>query len=171
MLEFQAMLAMNSSSVSIGYGSPRQALPITLCIRPCADNGYSHEKPLSIRTGSPSSSTHRSCGDSGQPSGGASSGVFGLIDCGPLGGRALGGTARGYGALCRKPPGRSMVPSSDIRIASARVVWKPLLCAASPRIAWKATGLPVTLLCSRPHQSVQAIGSSMVWSRAVMPIS
>ena len=38
-----------------------------------------------------------------------------------------------------------MVPSSDIRIASERLVWKPFECAASPRIAWKATGLPVTV--------------------------
>ena len=28
----------------------------------------------------------------------------------------MGGTARGYGARWRNPPGRSMVPSSDIRI-------------------------------------------------------
>ena len=56
-------------------------------------------------------------------------------------------------------------------MASARIVWKPLLCAASPRMAWKATGLPVTVSCSLPQQSVQAIGSSIFWSRAVMPIS
>ena len=64
-----------------------------------------------------------------------------------------------------------MVPSSDIRIASARMVWKPLECAARPRIAWNATGLPVTVSCSLPQESVQAIGSSIFWSRAVMPIS
>ena len=34
MLEFQAMLAMNSSSVSMGYGSPATALLITMCIMP-----------------------------------------------------------------------------------------------------------------------------------------
>ncbi|MCY1364699.1 hypothetical protein D9M69_515150 [compost metagenome] len=108
---------------------------MTLCIRPWADSGCSQEKPLSIRTGWPWLSTNRSSGLSGQPSGAPSSGVSGLTACGPLGGRALGGTARGYGALCRKPPGRSMVPSSDIRIASERMVWKPLECAASPRMA------------------------------------
>jgi len=64
-----------------------------------------------------------------------------------------------------------MVPSSDIRMASARMVWKPLECAAKPRMAWKATGLPVTLSCSLPQVSVQAMGSSMRWSRAVTPIS
>ena len=89
MVEFHAMLAMNRSSVSIGYGSPRQALVMTLCIRPCADSGCSQEKPLSMRTGSPCSSTKRSSGPSGQPSGAPSSGVFGLTACGPLGGRAL----------------------------------------------------------------------------------
>ena len=68
----------------------------------------------------------------------------------------------GTGALWRKPPGRSMVPSSDIRIASVRIVWKPLECAARPRIAWKATGLPVTVSCFLPQQSVQAIGSSIL---------
>ena len=41
---------------------------------------------------------------------------------GLFGGFATGGTARGNGALWRKPPGRSIVPSSDIRIASARTV-------------------------------------------------
>ncbi len=51
------------------------------------------------------------------------------------------------------------------------MVWKPLECAARPRIAWKATGLPITFSCSLPQQSVQAIGSSIFWSRAVTPIS
>ena len=68
--------------------------------------------------------------------------------------------ARGNGGLWRKPPGRSMVPSSDIRIDSVRMVWKPLECAARPRMAWNATGLPRTLWCSLPQLSVQAIGSS-----------
>ncbi len=85
--------------------------------------------------------------------------------------RAQGGIGRGNGALWRNPPGRSLVPSSDIRIPSERSVWKPFECAASPRIAWNATGLPVTVSCSLPQASVQAIGSSMRWSRAVMPIS
>ena len=56
-------------------------------------------------------------------------------------------------------------------MASARMVWKPLECAARPRMAWKATGLPVTVSCSLPQVSVQAIGSSIFWSRAVTPIS
>ena len=33
-----------------------------------------------------------------------------------------GGMGRGNGVLWRKPPGLSMVPSSDIRIASDRIV-------------------------------------------------
>ena len=53
MLEFHAMLAMNSSSVSIGYGSRFTALVITMCINPCADNGVSHEYALSMRSGRP----------------------------------------------------------------------------------------------------------------------
>ncbi len=77
-VEFHAMLAMKISSVSILYGSPRQALVMTLCIRPCTDSGYSQEKPLSMRTGLPSSSTNRSSGSAGQPSAMPSSGVFGL---------------------------------------------------------------------------------------------
>ncbi len=85
--------------------------------------------------------------------------------------RAQGGIGRGNGALWRKPPGRSIVPSSDIRIASARIVWKPFECAASPRIAWNATGLPVTESCSLPQESVHGIGSSIFSSRAVMPSS
>jgi len=63
------------------------------------------------------------------------------------------------------------VPSRLISTASERQVWKPLLCAARPRIAWKATGRPVTERCSRPQESVHAIGSSMRWSRAVTPIN
>ena len=50
-VEFHAMLAMKISSVSIGYGSPRQALVMTLCIMPCTASGYSHENALSMRTG------------------------------------------------------------------------------------------------------------------------
>ena len=78
---------------------------------------------------------------------------------------------RGKGALWRKPPGRSMVPRMVIRMPSARMVWKPLEWAAMPRMAWKATGLPVTEACSLSQQSVQGMGSSIFWSRAVTPIS
>ena len=169
--EFQAMLAMNSISVSIGYGSPRQALVIALCIRPCTDSGYSQEKPLSRRTGPPSSSTNRSSGEAGKPSGMPSSGAPGCTASGLFGGLAQGGIGRGKGALWRKPPGRSMVPSIVIRILRARIAWKPFECAASPRIAWNETGLPVIDSCSRPQASVQAIGSSIFSSRAVIPIS
>ena len=56
-------------------------------------------------------------------------------------------------------------------MARARMVWKPLLCAARPRMAWKDTGLPLTDSCFFPQLSVQAMGSSIFWSRAVMPIS
>ncbi len=170
-VEFHAMLAMKMSKVSIGYGSPRQALVMTLCISPCTDSGYSHENALSMRTGLPSSFTNRSSGSAGQPSAMPSSGRFGCTARESFGVRAHGGIGRGNGALWRKPPGRSMVPSSDIRIASERTVWKPFECAARPRIAWNATGLPVTVSCSLPHESVQAIGNSMRWSRAVTPIS
>ena len=171
MVEFHAMLAMKMRSVSIGYGSPRQALVMTLCIIPCTASGYSHENALSMRTGRPSSSTKRSSGSAGQPSGAPSSGWSGFTASGVEGVLAHGGMGRGNGVLWRKPPGRSMVPRSVIRIASARMAWKPFECAARPRIAWKATGLPVTVSCSLPQESVQAIGSSIFWSRAVMPIS
>ena len=43
MVEFHAMLAMKIIKVSMRYGSPRVALVITVCIRPCADSGASHE--------------------------------------------------------------------------------------------------------------------------------
>ena len=144
---------------------------MTLCIRPCTDSGYSQEKALSIRTGLPSSLTNRSSGSAGQPSGMPSSGVSGCTARGSLGGFAQGGIGRGNGALWRKPPGRSMVPRILINIDMARMVWKPLECAASPRMAWKATGLPVTDSCSLPQVSVQGIGSSIFSSRAVMAIS
>ena len=48
-----------------------------------------------------------------------------------------------------------------MRIASARMVWKPFECAARPRIAWNATGFPVTVSCSTPQLSVHGIGSSI----------
>ena len=47
------MLAMYMNSVSIGYGSPFQALRINRCIRPCAAIGASHENALSMRAGRP----------------------------------------------------------------------------------------------------------------------
>ena len=115
---------------------------------------------------------NRSSGPAGKPSGAPPSGVSGFTMSGEFGTRAIaGGVPRGYGALWRKPPGRSIVPSRVIRIDSARIVWKPFECAASPRIAWKATGLPVTRSCFTPQESVQAIGSSILWSRAITPSS
>ena len=43
MAEFQPMLAMYMNSTSTGYGSPLAALAITMCIRPWAASGASHE--------------------------------------------------------------------------------------------------------------------------------
>ena len=63
--EFHAMLAMYMNSVSIGYGSPFQALRINRCISPCAAIGASHENALSMRTGLPSSPMIKSSGPSG----------------------------------------------------------------------------------------------------------
>ena len=80
--EFHAMFAMKIISVSMGYGSPRHAFVMTLCITPCTASGYSHENALSMRTGAPSSSMKRSSGAAGQPSGPLASGVFGLTASG-----------------------------------------------------------------------------------------
>ena len=122
MLEFQAMLAINRNSVSILYGSPRQALVMAFCIMPCTDRGCSHEKALSILTGLPSSLTNRSSGSAGNPSGKPSSGVSGCTALGSFGGFAHGGIGLGNGALCLNPPGRSIVPSRLISIDIARTV-------------------------------------------------
>ena len=43
MVEFQAMLAMKRTSVSIGYGSAFAAFAMTMCIAPCAAIGEDHE--------------------------------------------------------------------------------------------------------------------------------
>ena len=72
------MLAMNISSVSIRYGSPAQALRITVCIIPCAASGYAHENAWSMRRGLPSASTTRSSGPCTNPSGPASSAPLSL---------------------------------------------------------------------------------------------
>ena len=82
MVEFHAMFAMKISSVSRRYGSPLIALVMTLCISPCADSGCSHEKPLSMRIGLPSSLSASSSGCAGKPSGAAGSGVFGCTCAG-----------------------------------------------------------------------------------------
>ena len=122
MVEFHAMFDMKISSVSSRYGSPRVALVITVCIRPCADSGCSHENAWSIRIGVPSASIASSSGLAGKPSGAALSGVFGWIMSGELKARKFGTMWRGYGALWRKPPGASIVPSTLISTASARTV-------------------------------------------------
>jgi hypothetical protein len=41
--EFQLMFAMNINRTSIGYGSPAQALRMTMCIMPWAASGASQE--------------------------------------------------------------------------------------------------------------------------------
>ena len=56
------MFAMYMNSVSIWYGSPAQALVMTMCIMPCAASGASQVNALSMRIGVPSSSSSRSCG-------------------------------------------------------------------------------------------------------------
>ena len=89
--EFHAMFAMNISSVSMRYGSPATALRITVCSMPCAASGYSQLNALSIRRGSPRSSTTRSAGACGNPSGAASSA--------PLSLRALPGFTAGGGGF------------------------------------------------------------------------
>ena len=43
MLLFQPMFAMNSISVSIGYGSASTAFRMTVCMSPWAASGASHE--------------------------------------------------------------------------------------------------------------------------------
>ena len=171
MVEFQAMLAMKIISVSSRYGSPRLAWVMTVCIRPCAESGCSQENAWSIRIGVPSSPIASSSGLAGKPSGAALSGVSGLSISGELKARKFGTMWRGYGALWRKPPGASMVPSTLIRMARARTVWKPFECAARPRIAWKATGRPCVVACFLPQASVQAIGSSKACSNAAVPSS
>ena len=95
---------------------------IALCMRPCTASGYSQEKALSMRMGSPEWSTNRSSGSAGHPRGNPPRGVSGITSSGPLGGLAQGGMGRGNGALWRKPPGRSMVPSTVIRMANDRMV-------------------------------------------------
>ena len=70
MAEFQAMFAMYMKRVSMGYGSPAQALRITVCIIPWAAIGASHENALSILVGRPAASTSKSSGPRGKPSGG-----------------------------------------------------------------------------------------------------
>ncbi|OIQ69049.1 hypothetical protein GALL_493510 [mine drainage metagenome] len=88
-----------------------------------------------MRMGLPASSTIRSSGPAGQPSGAPFSGVLGLTSFHERAVRIPGGVCFGYGGLWRKPPGASMVPSRLINTARARMVWKPLECAASPRMA------------------------------------
>ena len=60
--------------------------------------------------------------------------------------------ASGYGARARKLPGPSSAPSSICSRCSARHVWKPFECAEMPRIAYIATGRPTHLVVrAAPH--------------------
>ena len=65
------------------------------------------------------------------------------IMSGELKARKFGTMWRGYGALWRKPPGASIVPSSSSAPPARGTVWKPFECAERPRIAWNATGRAV----------------------------
>ena len=121
-----------------------------------------------MRSGRPSSSTTRSSGPVGKPSGGDFSGCPGAVSRAGFSG---GGTCFGYGAFARCPPGTSMVPSSSCSRCTARQVWKPLECAEMPRIACMDTGRPVKLECVRPAQSVHSQATSMASSNAVWAIS
>ena len=93
---------------SILYGSPAQALLITMCIKPCAERGCSQLKALSILVGFPSLSISRSLGDVGKPSGIPSNGLFALESF-PAG-FGPGTTCFGKGGLYLKPPGVSIDP-------------------------------------------------------------
>ena len=148
--EFHAMFAMNSSSVSIGYGSPATALAITMCIMPCAAIGDSHEYALSMRSGPPSASIASLRGSSESRAARARAACRACS----VAGSCCGGIGFGYGARARKLPGPSSAPSSICSRCSARHVWKPFECAEMPRIAYIATGRPTTLSC-RPQTSVQ----------------
>ena len=125
-----------------------------------------------MRSGLPNSSITRSSGRVGKPSGGRDSGVFGALMMSMLfSGSWCGGIGFGYGARARKLPGASSAPSSIWIMWIARQEWKPLECAAMPRIAYIATGRPTTLSCLRPHTSVHSIGSSTVSLNATCAIS
>ena len=95
---------------------------MTLCIIPCAATGASQEKALSIRLGVPSGSTIRSSGPRGKPRGAPAMGLPGVIWSGLPAGWGPGGMGLGKGALKRKPPGVSIVPSSICRRWMARQV-------------------------------------------------
>ena len=75
-----------------------------------------------MRSAFPFLSKARSSGCVGHPKGALPSGVFGLMSSSDEGGFTLGGVCRGYGALCLKPPGLSIVPIRDISTANPRVV-------------------------------------------------
>ena len=99
MAEFQLMFAMYRNKVSMGYGSPLQALWMTICIMPWAASGASHENALSMRPGVPSASIIRSSGPAGKPSGGPASGVPGATWSGRPVGLIVGGQGFGKGGL------------------------------------------------------------------------
>ena len=154
------------------YGSPRQALVMTLCIRPCTASGYSHENALSMRTGLPSSSTNRSSGDAGQPSASAGERRVRLAprpgcsaasrSAGSRAGTAPCGESRRAGRSCRAATSGSRARGSSGSRSNA------------PRARASRGTRPDCRSRSRarrPSESVQGIGSSIFWSRAVTPIS
>ena len=106
--EFHAIFAIYIKRTSILYGSPFQALLMTICIKPCADNGFSQLYALSILSGFSSSSVRRSSGDVGNPNGIPPIGVLGFTIL-PAG-FGPGTTCFGYGALYLNPPGTSIDP-------------------------------------------------------------
>ena len=72
---------------------------MTMCIRPWADIGASHENALSMRIGRPSSSSSKSSGPVTKPSGAPASGRPGLTSAGLPAGLGAGGMGRGKGGL------------------------------------------------------------------------
>ena len=112
--EFHAIFAIYINKTSILYGSPAQALWSAICIIPCIASGYSHEKALSSLVGSPFSSTAKSSGPDGNPSGSKGND--------PNGSAALlaiflwGGHGLGNGGLYRNAPGQSIAPSTICNI-------------------------------------------------------
>ena len=171
-VEFHAMFAMKIISVSMRYGSPRQALVITLCIMPCTDSGYSQENALSMRTGPPSLVDEQIVGLGRPAQRQAGERRIRLHAFGLFGVFASGGMPRGNGALWRKPPGRSMVPSKRHQDRQRAYGLKAVGMRGEPAHRVERDRIAGDRFRARmPQLSVQAIGSSIFWSRAVTPIS
>ena len=120
-----------------------------MCIMPCAASGASHENALSMRIGLPSSSTSRSSGRA-ESRAARRRAACRARPARPCRRAAAGGQRPDTAACSGSRPGASIVPSSICSRCSARQVWKPLECAEMPRIAWNATGRPMTSSCARP---------------------